>query len=151
MRTVINRSEREPESTFIMSEQISFDFLKKIDFNSAVYFSAFMRCRTIYTTSVVMNCSPATVSIMIKRFCSYFSEPLLEMKGRALTPTIYAIELDGIIMEVISSFHFSLDDNINNKVSVQGWPSGHNLMHPTEDSAALKNGRVRYCCFCNVV
>jgi DNA-binding transcriptional LysR family regulator len=92
-----------------MSRQIPFDFLKKIDFNSALYFSAFMGCRTIYTTSVVMNCSPATVSIMIKRFCSYFSEPLLERKGRVLTPTTYAIELNKIIMEMISNFHFNIN------------------------------------------
>lgn len=97
-----------------MPAQVFYGSLKEIDFNSALYFSAFMSYRTIYATSVVLNCSPATVSIMIKRFCSYFTEPLLERKGRILKPTRYALELDKIISQMLAGFHFLLASNINN-------------------------------------
>ncbi|MGB7800960.1 LysR family transcriptional regulator [Buttiauxella sp.] len=87
-----------------MVEKHDFEHLINIDLNSVLYFSAVMNYKTIFNASVVMKCSPPTVSIMLKRFCSYFPVPLFEREGRCLKPTKYAIELHKMLSELFSKF-----------------------------------------------
>lgn len=91
-----------------MLEKPDFEYLQKIDLNSVLYFSAVMNYKTIFNASVVMNCSAPTVSIMLKRFCSYFPVPLFEREGRCLIPTKYAIELNRLIEETFFNLRFTL-------------------------------------------
>lgn len=86
------------------------EHLRKIDLNSALYFVAFMHYRTIFNTSIVMKCSTATVSIMLKRFCSYFPVPLFEREGRNLTPTKFAVELLEKLEETCKGIQFLMED-----------------------------------------
>lgn len=69
------------------------DFLRRVDLNSILYFVSVMKYKTVFNASIVLNCSPPTVSVMLKRFCSYFPVPLFEREGRNLIPTRYAIDL----------------------------------------------------------
>lgn len=92
-----------------MLEKHDFECMKNIDFNSALYFSAVMSYKTIFNASVVLNCSAPTVSIMLKRFCSYFPVPLFEREGRCLIPTKYAIELDRLIGDTFLQFYKAMD------------------------------------------
>lgn len=94
-----------------MLEKHDFEYLKNIDFNSALYFSAVMSYKTIFNASVVLNCSAPTVSIMLKRFCSYFPVPLFEREGRCLRPTKYAVELDKMIGETFLKFALAVNDD----------------------------------------
>ncbi len=93
-----------------MLEKHDYECIKNIDFNSALYFSAVMNYKTIFNASVVLNCSAPTVSIMLKRFCSYFPVPLFEREGRCLSPTKYAIELDKMIGETFLKFSIAMSD-----------------------------------------
>ncbi|MRS14465.1 LysR family transcriptional regulator [Enterobacteriaceae bacterium RIT691] len=93
-----------------MLEKPDFEYLQKIDLNSVLYFSAVMSYKTIFNASVVMNCSAPTVSIMLKRFCSYFPVPLFEREGRCLIPTKYAIELNRLIEETFFNLRFTLTE-----------------------------------------
>lgn len=79
--------------------------LRNIDFNSSIYFIAVMNYKTIFNASVVLNCSAATVSLMLKRFCSYFPVPLFEREGRVLVPTRYAIALHRKLEAIIQSIN----------------------------------------------
>lgn len=72
---------------------LSFDKLHSIDLNSILFFLAYMRCRKVSSAGAALNCSSATVSIMLNRFCDYFGEPIFERKTRTLTPTALAFEL----------------------------------------------------------
>ncbi|MDN8601655.1 LysR family transcriptional regulator [Citrobacter enshiensis] len=94
-----------------MLEKHDFEYLKNIDFNSALYFSAVMSYKTIFNASVVLNCSAPTVSIMLKRFCSYFPVPLFEREGRCLRPTKYAVELDKMIGDTFLKFALAVNDD----------------------------------------
>lgn len=76
-----------------MIEEKCIEHLKRVDLNSVVFFIAIMNYRTVYNTGLVMNCSSPTVSIMLKRFCSYFPVPLFEREGRCLIPTKHAIDI----------------------------------------------------------
>ena len=55
---------------------LSFDKLHSIDLNSILFFIAYMRYRKVSSAGAVLNCSAATVSIMLNRFCDYFGEPI---------------------------------------------------------------------------
>lgn len=74
--------------------------LKRVDLNSALYFLSVVNYRTVFNASLVLNCSPPTVSVMLKRFCSYFPVPLFEREGRTLTPTRFGRELYKRIVEI---------------------------------------------------
>ncbi|KJX14668.1 hypothetical protein SG64_22710 [Enterobacter hormaechei subsp. xiangfangensis] len=76
-----------------MLDKSCIDHLKQIDLNSVLYFVAVMNYRTVFNASIVLDCSSPTVSMMLKRFCSYFPVPLFEREGRCLVPTRYAREL----------------------------------------------------------
>ncbi|XTD39025.1 LysR family transcriptional regulator [Citrobacter murliniae] len=94
-----------------MLEKHDFECIKNIDLNSALYFSAVMSYKTIFNASVVLNCSAPTVSIMLKRFCSYFPVPLFEREGRCLSPTKYAVELDKMIGETFLKFSVAMSND----------------------------------------
>ncbi|MEG0098458.1 MAG: LysR family transcriptional regulator [Citrobacter sp.] len=94
-----------------MIEKHDFEYMKNIDFNSVLYFSAVMNYKTIFNASVVLNCSAPTVSIMLKRFCSYFPVPLFEREGRCLTPTKYAMELDEMIGDTFLKFSIAMRED----------------------------------------
>lgn len=71
--------------------------LKEIDLNSLVFFIGFMQYKTLYNTSLALDCSPALVSLMLKKFKNYFDVPLFSREGRQLTPTDFAIHLENEI------------------------------------------------------
>lgn len=100
-----------------MLDKTDYDCLRNIDLNSAVFFSAVMNYKTIFNASVVLNCSSPTVSVMLKRFCSYFPVPLFEREGRCLTPTKFAIELDKYIGEIFLNFCCSIDGQGEKNIS----------------------------------
>lgn len=80
--------------------------MKYVNLNCMIHFIAMMDYKTIYSTSRVLNCSTATVSLMLNRFCSYFPEPLFVREGRHLKPTSYAFtiyeQLDDFIKKISS-------------------------------------------------
>ncbi|WP_366036100.1 LysR family transcriptional regulator [uncultured Enterobacter sp.] len=93
-----------------MPAQSYIGLLRKVDLNSVVYFVAVMNYRTVFNASLVLNCSSSTVSIMLKRFCSYFPVPLFEREGRNLTPTKYAYELHDKLEEACKNIKFLLEE-----------------------------------------
>ncbi|HEP1896470.1 TPA: LysR family transcriptional regulator [Kluyvera cryocrescens] len=84
--------------------------IKRVDLNTVLYFVTVMNYKTIFNASIVMNCSPPTVSIMLKRFCSYFPVPLFEKEGRNLIPTRYAHELYKKIEVMLREIEKALSD-----------------------------------------
>lgn len=74
--------------------------LRKTDLNSIIFFLVVMQHKTIFNASIALNCSAPTVSLMLKRFCSYFPVPLFEREGRCLLPTRHAIELNKKLTEI---------------------------------------------------
>lgn len=67
--------------------------IRRIDLNAMLFFVVYMRYRKISSVAKVLNCSGATASIMLRRFCEDFSEVLFERKSRNLTPTRFACDL----------------------------------------------------------
>lgn len=67
--------------------------IKQIDLNAMLFFVVYMRVRKMSSVAKVLNCSNATVSIMLRRFSEDFSEELFERKTRSLTPTRFACDL----------------------------------------------------------
>ncbi|MGX5024857.1 helix-turn-helix domain-containing protein [Enterobacter sp. UPMP2060] len=92
--------------------------MKYVNLNCIIYFVAMMDYKTIYSTSRALNCSTATVSLMLKRFCSYFSEPLFVREGGHLEPTSYAFtiyfQLDSFIKNISSLMSKGGDHGENN-------------------------------------
>lgn len=86
-------------------------YLKKVDFNSALYFVSVMNYKTVFNASIALHCSPPTVSVMLSRFCSYFPVPLFEREGRVLIPTKYAKELQ----KKIERIFLDIEDIISNE------------------------------------
>ncbi|SCC69750.1 LysR family transcriptional regulator [Kosakonia oryziphila] len=84
----------------------NFSHLKKIDLNSALYFVSVMNYKTVFNASIVLHCSPPTVSVMLSRFCSYFPVPLFEREGRTLNPTRFAM----VLHKKIESIFLDIDE-----------------------------------------
>lgn len=100
----------------ICMEQNRIQEISKLDLNTMVYFVAVMNYRTVMNASNVMNCSSPTVSVMLKRFCSYFPVPLFEREGRTLSPTRYAYELHKRIEKALCDIQETIsDEKSNNK------------------------------------
>lgn len=89
-----------------------FEHLRKIDLNSVIYFITVINYRTVYNASVALQCSPPTVSVMLKRFCSYFPVPLFEREGRNLVPTRYGRELHRKIECIFFDIESFLSDDL---------------------------------------
>lgn len=67
--------------------------LRKINLNDVIFFVTYMRFRKIKIVSATLNCTESTASIVLSRFCSYFSEDVFTREFRALTPTAFALRL----------------------------------------------------------
>lgn len=97
-----------------LTDKNQLSFLKRVDLNTVLYFVSVMKYKTVFNASIVLNCSPPTVSVMLKRFCSYFPVPLFEREGRNLMPTRYASELYKKAETMLSEIERTLSD-INDK------------------------------------
>lgn len=93
-----------------LTEKNQLDFLRRVDLNTVLYFVSVMKYKTVFNASLVLHCSPPTVSVMLKRFCSYFPVPLFEREGRNLMPTRYAIELYRKAEAMLSEIERTLSD-----------------------------------------
>lgn len=89
-----------------------FEHIRKIDLNSAIYFIAVINYKTVFNASVALGCSSPTVSVMLKRFCSYFPVPLFEREGRNLVPTRYGRELHRKIECIFFDIESFLSDDL---------------------------------------
>lgn len=96
-----------------MTRENQLDFLRRVDLNSILYFVSVMKYKTVFNASIVLNCSPPTVSVMLKRFCSYFPVPLFEREGRNLIPTRYAIDLYRKAETFLTEIEVILSDSDN--------------------------------------
>lgn len=94
-----------------MLDKSHINYLQRIDLNSVLYFIAVMNYRTVFNASIVLNCSSPTVSLMLKRFCSYFPVPLFEREGRCLVPTRYAKELYDKIEETFLNLNYVINED----------------------------------------
>ncbi|MBW4241040.1 hypothetical protein JRY02_20730 [Enterobacter roggenkampii] len=79
---------RANENTFLINN------LKDMDLNSATFFIGCMECKTLYNSSIAMNCSPVFVMLNDKKFRMYFFKTLFICEGRKLITTDFFITLD---------------------------------------------------------
>lgn len=79
--------------------------LLEVDFRSIIVFIAFVETGSLYSASLILGCSPSSVSIHLKRVRHYFNEPLFIREGRNLEPTEYAINLS----QQLKSLFINLD------------------------------------------
>lgn len=75
-----------------------------IDFKSILSFIAFVDAGGLYGASLVMGCSPSSVSLHLKKIRCYFRTPLFTREGRNLIPTAYAIGVSEKFKEWFSAF-----------------------------------------------
>ncbi|WP_442870754.1 LysR family transcriptional regulator [Citrobacter sp. Awk 4] len=86
----------------------------EIDFRTIIVFIVFVETGSLYSASLILGCSPSSVSIHLKRVRHYFHEPLFIREGRSLEPTEYAIKLSQQLKSCFMSFDTILTkDNIN--------------------------------------
>lgn len=78
--------------------------LLEVDFRSILVFIAFIETGSLYSSSVMLGCSPSSVSIHLKRVRHYFNEPLFIREGRYLEPTEYAINLSQQLKALFITF-----------------------------------------------
>jgi len=92
------------EANNALCNDSAINILKETDLNSLVFFVAFMQYKTLYNASIALDCSPALVSLMLKKFKLYFDVPLFTREGRQLTPTDFAIALEIEISHLLNEF-----------------------------------------------
>lgn len=78
--------------------------LLEVDFRSIIVFIAFVETGSLYSASLILGCSPSSVSIHLKRVRHYFNEPLFIREGRNLEPTEYAINLSQQLKSLFINF-----------------------------------------------
>ncbi|QBX79615.1 helix-turn-helix domain-containing protein [Citrobacter tructae] len=78
--------------------------LLEVDFRSIIVFIAFVETGSLYSASLILGCSPSSVSIHLKRVRHYFNEPLFIREGRNLEPTEYAINLSQQLKTLFITF-----------------------------------------------
>jgi DNA-binding transcriptional LysR family regulator len=80
-----------------MLSDSDFSCAKKINIHAVLAFVAVMQSGSLLGASIVLDTSPSNVSILLKKFCSFYSTKLFERDGRTLQPTQYAFELHEVM------------------------------------------------------
>lgn len=95
----------------LMDCSFKYRHLMEVDFRSILVFIAFVETGSLYSASLILGCSPSSVSIHLKRVRNYFNEPLFIREGRNLEPTEYAVNL----CQQLKTFFTTFDSFISKK------------------------------------
>lgn len=80
-----------------------------ISINNILAFAAVMNSGGLLPASYYMNCSQASVSLSLKKFCTCFPSKLFNREGRCLNPTPEAFALYERIAPLIIHFREVID------------------------------------------
>lgn len=87
-----------------LANHLKYSQLLNIDFKAILVFIAFVESGDLYSTSLIVGCSPSSVSLQLKRVRCYFHKPLFTREGRNLNPTEYAVTVSNKLKDCFISF-----------------------------------------------